>query len=86
MIIEVETRYGHVAEGEKTDVRSVVADVGVADDADDEVLDELPVVPRSIGWVVVGDAARLVDDEDDVALLATRRALDRTRKQNVAIR
>jgi len=57
-------------------VRAIVADVGVADDADDEVLDELPVVPGSVGRVVVGDASGLVDDEYYVALLAARRSLE----------
>lgn len=57
-------------------MRAIVADVGVADDADDEVLDELPVVPGSVGRVVVGDASGLVDDEYYVALLAARRSLE----------
>lgn len=57
-------------------MRAIVADIGVADDADDEVLDELPVVPRSVGRVVVGDASGLVDDEYYVALLAARRSLE----------
>lgn len=57
-------------------MRAIVADVGVADDADDEVLDELPVVPGSVGRVVVGDASGLVDNEYYVALLAARRSLE----------
>lgn len=57
-------------------MRAIVADIGVADDADDEVLDELPVVPGSVGRVVVGDASGLVDDEYYVALLAARRSLE----------
>lgn len=57
-------------------MRAIVADIGVADDADDEVLDELPVVPGSVGRVVVGDASGLVDNEYYVALLAARRSLE----------
>ena len=49
---------------------TIVADVESSDNSDDEVSDQLPVVPRSVCRIVVTNASRIVDDEHNVALLA----------------
>ena len=47
------------------------ADVESSDEVDDELANELPVVPRSVSRVVGSNATRVVDDEHDVTLLRT---------------
>ena len=74
IVVEVEPRDGDVAEREHSEVCAIVADVRLVDDADDEIFDELPVVPRPVPRVVVSYAAGVVDHKHDVCLLAARLA------------